>query len=579
MPSKHRKQSISPVVLTGAALPKSQKPAQLVVSGSLRAPKHAQPAKRVKRGKLAASSARLVMVPNSTAMGMVSDAVPSLPRGLIPLLGQFVDPAHYAPQRLPDVTSASTVGTAVCTLCAADTMLWDPILSLSGRLDPAHLYPKVPGTVGGDSYVPLLSDQEARLVVSFRDPVCLGVITTGPFELSVPTQLDSRNIYGDGLKLDAGDMDLELGFIYASGANRYGNIQIPARVSGGTRAAMWYDGADGAVPVVSIAISFRTQVAHGFMLELRVHFWHDEKNCVEEWVDSVHVVPGDLSCSFGVNGSFPCSGYRSFQLHVEPDDPTSFLFETISGVVVSATVSTQVALCHVFHPSILDAAMAGNAHPLIGQARQLGNTVLISNNTAEMFKSGTVYARQVDGTVPWYQCALSPADITSANVHTMYDGPLAKGLYAIVKPQGVDCLSLEDVVIEAASANDTAFGLNFRPFSTSGTVVALLMPSHPTPNTPATSMVVHFFRGMEFTTQSQLFNVDVCNMPRATLLPFLDELSHFRQFYENPLHMRDITDAIKNAGKWAWDNRGTIKEIAKLLAEAASIARAAAVAA
>lgn len=509
------------------------------------------------------------MVSHAQATGLVAAAVPSLPKNLIPLLGQFVDPAHYAPQRLPDVTSASTVGTAVCTLCVADTMQWDPTMSMGGTLNVAQYYPHI----NGNTYTPIFDDQEARVVVSFRDPACMGVVTTGPFPNTSVTNLNCSEHYpGMGFRIMSGENKVELGTFTANGADRYGAMQLPARMGGGQSSAIWFDGAPAAVPIVFLDVTFASPPMTTFVLELRILYWTDDEDSRLEWNGMGTVNPGDLHCQFSVNNCFPASGYRSFVIVATPQTP-NWHGAFLSDITIHATVSTQMAMCHVFHPSIVEAVSSGNSQPLIGQVRQLGNTVLISNSTAEMFKSGTVYARQIDGTVPWYQCAISSTEITSSNVHTMYDGPLSKGLYAVVKPQGEDCLSLEDLVREGGSAEDPCFSINFRPFATSGTVVALLVPSRPTANSPATSVVVHFFRGLEFTTQSQLFNVDVTSTPRATLLPFLDELSHFRQFYENPLHLRDISNAIKNAGRWAWDNKGTIKDIAKLLAEAAAVAR------
>jgi hypothetical protein len=160
----------------------------------------------------------------------------------------------------------------------------------------------------------------------------------------------------------------------------------------------------------------------------------------------------------------------------------------------------------------------------------------------------------------------TPEQFTMANPATSYDAPMDTGIYAYVKPQGIGALDLHDVLLSGPLTGTSSVLVNIRPFKFQGVLPILMIPSLAASNGATAVMTYHLVRGIEFATQSQLFQVDVASIPRAELLHLLDLLAHTQQFYENPLHLRDIGRALAKAGKWAWDNKAEIGSVAKAIA-------------
>lgn len=525
-----------------------------------------------KKNKRPPPQVRVRSTPTRQAVAaLVQEKVPKLTartEGISRLLGQYVDPASHKPLRLPDVSSASCVGTAVSTLFVADTLNWTTTVPTITDC-PAWGF-------GDDLPEPILSDPTQRLVVAMRDPVVMGIVSAGPWSVATPSVYKFISPTSNPLQAPVSvwkeDTTFELGsFPLISGPTRYGSHILPGMVSEGAVQVVWLDASVTRPCVVNFSITFLFATQNYVNSFFRAVQWIDENESATFSVERKTISAGTLTWTHTL--SVTRSGYHSFSLSLDnyqqADNP---LF--MSGYYIELSVATALSYDHVVHPSVLGAITGAKGKELIGQARVLGSAALISNSTAEMFKAGTLYSKQIDARDPWFRDIQTAEDFSSTNVATSYDGPMSKGLFAIVKPQGPQSFDLLEVVDANGYGHERYC---FRPFMGCGTVVTLLCPgdSSTVSGSPSTSVVIHWARGFEFTTQNQLFLVDVSKVPRIDMLSFMDELSRFPQFFENPLHLKDIGALMKKAGMWAWDNKATIVEVARLLATLSKVAAAA----
>jgi hypothetical protein len=475
------------------------------------------------------------------------------------MVGQYVDPLHHAPIRLPDVGSATCLGTAVATLSLTTTLDWSAT-EIDGTKCP------VVDDGNGDT-LKIVDGPYNRLVVSVRDPACLGIVQEGPFPTTASVY--QGGLYDPEISIVSGiPMDWQLGFMsLSSGPKRYEDSFTSGVVSDGSVQVVWIDASAGATASLTYMLSFvagaYTNTAHATAELLR---WTDDETFDVEKTALVNLTGLDSNMLFSFI-EIVHSGYYSVRFVVnDSDDAHPCLGVHVTYNSAQLTVQTQFTFVHVVHTAVYNELLSPATQPLIGQVRVLGNTFLATNTTAEMFKSGTVYARQIDGTLPWYLCCKSPDDFTSANVMTSYDGPMSKGLYSVVKPQGEGCMDLHDLRLGPSYTGTNPVIVNMAPFKFQGVLPMLFCPAAPTAAAPSASLTIHFVRGIEFTTQSQLMNVNVSEVARVEILALLDELAHVPQFYENPLHLKAIAAALARAGKWAWANKSEIAAVAKAIA-------------
>lgn len=480
-------------------------------------------------------------------------------------LGQFMDPLNYEPIRLPDILSASSVGTASAVLSEVLQYSWPTTAPIPSQWPIVYDQPAA-GTTN------LVDNVEHRLFIVTRDPVVSAIyMNPAPYNGAVPSTylggvVNSVTILPWGtdpvlIVRNGPDTELDIdGMILVSGQDRYGGY-TPAGTDGG-RKFVWLDGTP-ANPctvtfggVVSLGGTNIGYVGKSVTLICYVHTSAGERS---EIYRTSAALPARGTLFNTGNISIQVSGYFSFAVNVVGVD-------AIDGELVVQTPTmwyypTAVwTMKHQVHPDLLSAGA------IVENVRILGSTMLISNSTAEFFKSGTVYARQMDQEELWFADTGKPESFSTANVQLNYDGPLSKGIYAVVKPQGQGALSLVPTVVRPGprSTTDASIQLNYRPFAFAGAVAILLCPTTPyaATNSSQANMTIHTIRGMEYTTNSQLVKIQRTALSRAEYDQILDGLSVMNQFYENPLHLRDIKSAIARAGNWLWGNRSAIGGIA-----------------
>jgi hypothetical protein len=449
------------------------------------------------------------------------------------------------------MTSVQLVGTAVCALSQTLQLKWNG----DEDVETANW-----SMVGPDRL--LISDPSHRLLIKLRDPVVALIVSEfGPATLSTSTYaIGVSNVSNSDflsatpkLVLGAEPVNIPLtGVFHHSGPIRYPDTTPGGWNTTKTERVVWIDASSGKPTI------FRLSAIVGAYPVSVTALAYTNEHVPSVYSTSTFVAGVASTKDITVNRS----SYYSFMLKNEATGGpgVSTVFEITNFQVL---VSVTQWFSHYTHLSMMESL------PSMDKVRVLGDALLCTNTSAEMYKSGTVYARQPQTSGPWLSEGTDLEDFTASNVAELYSGPLAKGLYAITKPQGEVPLQFN----EATNVSKNSLSLpGFMPLNNYGSVHVLLVPADVTATAPKTTVTLHFFRGLEFTTDSQMYVVRRCGVPRSALPMIFDALSKAQQFHENPLHLADIAKSLRSFGEWGWRNRSEIASIVKMIAALAGVA-------
>lgn len=400
---------------------------------------------------------------------------------------------------------------------------------------------------------------DAKLAVSFRDPVCMGLLTTEDFGNTASVYVETLSKPATFAKVIGGDEYFAVplnNVVHTSGPSRYGSRLLNGLVADETVQVVWIDANSAHASTFVVAATFFDASWDTLKMEVEMRYWYgDDEFTVWDTITGT-ITAKAASVSFSMTHS------AYYSVHVRVLGTAAAPDNVLLSLTGTLTVTLNVVCRHLVNQSFQDGGFN------LRQARTLGNTLLITNATARWSKSGSIYARQREGNEPWYRDVQSAGQFTALNPTIQYDGALEKGLYAIVKPQGENCLDIRPVT-KLDYDNTPTPVYSFLPFRNTGSVVTLMIP-HIEEATEGsyvypTQLVLHYVRGIEFTSPSQLFAVGVTNVRRIELPDLLDALGRVDQFHENPLHLADIKKALISAGQWAWKNKSPLIGIAKTI--------------
>jgi len=470
---------------------------------------------------------------NVAAMKKAVSAVRQLKRttsSALPAVAQYLDPLHHRPVRIPDVNSAQTIGTAVAALSGSVTLKWDTLDSTA----TAEWSARPDGT-------PFLTSPTARFVFRCRDPITPLIVSEfGPSAMALSTYLFPVGV-GASSSPSPGNARVAYDGVYlplswgyqTGGPTRYPTPIYPAKVNEYCY-AIWVDASPTRTALISISA-----VLTGSGASFELLYWSNP-----ECPATINIISAATAGAY--SATFPAvthSGYFSIRTSA-----TSIIVSE-SNISVGLTVTTSQWFSAYSFPSYAAVAQSG----IIDTVRILGDCLLAQNTSSNYQKSGEVYAVQSQNTDAWFEKPMSFDFISSINVRQYYQGLMAKGLYAIVKPQSANATNPFAMVDAGEEFTGTATYLSSRPFQHSGFVTAVFAPAESV--AASSQLQLHFMRSIEFTTDNQMYAVDIPRMPRAHYSRMLDELSRCPQFFENPLHLAAIASLLANIGSWIWTNK------------------------
>lgn len=490
----------------------------------------------------------------SATRSLVRESVPRLAQAsshMVAAAAQYMDPLNHPPVRLPDVSSAQTIGTAVCALSSALSLSW-------GQEDSSNATHW--STLSTAETV--LTTNRMRAIFKLRDPVVACIVTEfGADSLASTPTVYSLSIgaqaFGETFLLNGGvpavkvsEVPLAIPFAImsaVSGPVRY-PIQVPCCWVNDSVRAFWVDASP--TNYATVTVYANNKGTHAItMMALN---WTNAHTPTAG--NSVVINTGPQTVSLTI----PVSGYWSLNVLTESQPANTAITLELSNVTVAVGVTMWCS--HHCHDSMLDGIT------LFHDVRVLGDAVLVSNTTSKFFQNGMVYARQSQDEAPWFSFAQTEDEYTSLNVRELYQGRLEKGIYATVKPQGPETANPFGMInVVDRNDNDELPLLGFRPFQCPGVVSILLSPAQAATTDAATNVNIHFMRSLEYTTNSQLVVVDTSRLPRTEFPALLDALASCPQFFENPLHLQQIRQKLHEMGAWVWRNRSEIAAIVAAL--------------
>jgi hypothetical protein len=184
-----------------------------------------------------------------------------------------------------------------------------------------------------------------------------------------------------------------------------------------------------------------------------------------------------------------------------------------------------------------------NKASTVEKIRVLSAGFLFTNTTPAISRGGKIAAKQFPGDEPWYEFALGGYD----SIAKLVDADLrdaTNGLYAFLLPTTVSDFEMTDFVDYDASAGALykfAFDLDS---VRSYLGYYAVMPS-------ATGQSAQFvgLTNIEFESDDQWYGREVTRMNPKAFEDAVHLCSEFRQFYENPEHVKDIMNKVKSIAK------------------------------
>lgn len=461
----------------------------------------------------------------------------NMERSVRDLVYQTMDPTNADMYRLPtDGSSFQSVGTALSKNYKAFHLDFSlPFLTSQDGILPFHGGAHVRNYISDTSYYPVVVLRDP--VVSFIDvianndggavPAVQVAIYTSKTVMALAGGNGTYEFYGNGATTWLYFNDFE----FASGHTHYGEYIVTGTMAlGGS--LVWVDAgtaAAGASATLKLLFDSVTGKSSKFIVWLYRVLNDNNRVGLEYFTVTEDGATGHYTAEVAIE---ECGYYQ-----------IGFTITDNCGVNFGEMALTQRANCITRH-HVTDAY--DTAADQVEELRVLGQSILLSNVTAQVNLQGTVYAVNMVQEHPWYEY-LADMDkmILSSNLGLRYQGHWDKGFYGYVKPNRPGAMELVSTYIPIDDVRFSAF----RPFRNLGSFVALVtratspVAGSGSPN----SVTLMATRIIEFTTSSQMYAVQPVTAPVQAYEGYVNAMRDAEMFFENPLHFKDIAAFAKRA--------------------------------
>lgn len=176
----------------------------------------------------------------------------------------------------------------------------------------------------------------------------------------------------------------------------------------------------------------------------------------------------------------------------------------------------------------------------IGDLRGLAKSVRISNATPDLYRQGHVVAVQTSGSLSWIDFAVKsdPFKFVASMNGALQPSDVRNGLFTYLKPTSADDFEFRKNVDNNVLANNRAGAI----VEDDDCCMVVVIRVADTTNQIFNALVTDVY---EYRTNSQQEEVAFSEMTEVENLTSFDNLRAVPQFAENPLHIRQIWDKIK----------------------------------
>lgn len=444
--------------------------------------------------------------------------------------GMMALPLDYPPVRVADTYSADE--TALAQVVSREKVQWDSGLNIgttaTGRQLPSNDW-------GAFVFPSLLRHQVIYKVV---DP---GIVPVA-WDYQSVTDLATQNKFHLVPNASCTFDHMPAGYLWKAGLIPHGRVLFPG--VGGGRRGVWMDAQDSATFFGNINVTFyagavATPLPAGVTNYLTVYRWTNGS-----WIQVA--VASAAPASPSNNAVVKVSGYYAFSLTFES-----------AGVTLPANygytldVENNMTSCFA-HLPVND--LFPNM-PSIGNHRILGMALLLQNEASVMNKQGNVVAMQSPPNVDWFEGYAGRFGSGSTFYNSIFNDKTAvsllleTGLYGFKRPKGSQDFNWEQEIWAGtpnANQNYTTTAISqisYGCFSLTP-VSDYLVVGATASQVGAGDCLLSTAVGVEYTTTNAWLETQTPVIAKQAFELGIASLREVEQFYENPLHIPSLMDAI-----------------------------------
>lgn len=473
-------------------------------------------------------------------------AASNIPDEARAVAGMMALPLDYPPVRVADTYSADE--TALAQVTTKKKVQWDSGLNI-GQVNTGR---QLPSNDWGAFIFPSL----------LRHTVTYTVLDPGVAPISWSyearrgmggSQLFQLPSYEGTWRVDIGN------WVSTSVIAPHGSLLFCGKAEG--RIGFWVDAMTGFPSVITA--NFLPLLPVGISVTMVLYRWLNGRWSVE--ARGVASNPASF-----VAATVTTSGYYAIELNVEGGNSASP--GTVSFTMVNSTTSSWA------HAPVND--IFAN-YQNIGNSRILGLAALLQNEASVMNKQGNVVAVQSPPNSDWYTTYAAKGG--GAGFYSiMFEDKasstflLETGIYAFKRPKGAQDFNWEtEVYTGEVQGSDT---INYTPvqgvrqcyFNLTCPCDYLVLAASAS-QTGAADCLLSTSIGVEYTTTNAWLETDTPVIAKQAFELGIASLREVEQFYENPLHIPSLMDAISNGMSAMAPLVGFIPGIGPALATGAGI--------
>lgn len=432
-------------------------------------------------------------------------------------------PIDYPPVRVADTYSADETG-----LAQAITKLkvnWDAgatTLSTNGRQLPVNDW-------GAFIFPSLLRHSVVYTTVSPQ-----AVIPSGW------TYQACTNVFGTGVNLnvqnDQGTFNIEPASWVSTGATApHGPILFAGQAEG--RVGVWIDASTDVGTNASLVVTLNAVLPVDAAACLTTYQWNGGR---WKFFGTTKIGAGNAILT---QSTITISGYYAFTLGITN-------WNTDAGIPVTFTMvlTCRTTSCWAHH--YVNHALLNLQN--IGRNRILGLAFLLQNEASVMNKQGNVVAKQIPAGYDWFSAL---AGNGAGFYNTMFDDDnsrtflLETGIYGFKRPKGSQDFDWENEVDQISVPNGATANL---VQSTAKAYFQIACPcdylalAAEATAVGAGDCLLTTAVGIEYTTQNSWIDTSTPAISEGAFKLGIATLREVDQFYENPIHLPSIMDAISS---------------------------------
>lgn len=434
-------------------------------------------------------------------------------------------PLDFPPVRVADTYSANE--TAVAQTVTKQKITWD-----AGQVLTAANGRQLPLTDWGAFIFPSLLRHQ--VVYTILGPQAV-VITNWTYQAA--KKVDGTQLNLD-VKTDMGQFDVEPGVYIATGQTQpHGLLQFCG--TGAGKVGVWIDATSDAGMNATVTVTFNRNLPTASTAELISYQWVNGR-----WTlfNKTSVGAGLAIISYS---GFVTSGYYAFAIGMLNPNLDN-LIPTTYTLQIQCRCTSSWAHHYVNH-ALLNLQN-------IGRNRVLGTSFLLQNEASVMNKQGNVVAMQIPAGLDWYQAF---AGSGLGFYSTLFDDDnsrtflLETGIYGFKRPKGSQDFDWENEVDNLSVPNGTtatggSVGFVSRAYFQLDCPCDFLALAASANTLGAGDCLLSTAAGLEYTTQNSWLEKSTPVISESAFKLGIATLREVDQFYENPIHIPSLMDAISS---------------------------------